>query len=109
MDGDQLRVEVDVDGVDTGDLRQLRADGLLAVAAADVRHGVGDLSHRRSQIPPYGIADRARARALCDVRGPGVTKTERVGAKLTLKVKGAYRITMVGQAPDDNHLKLTIK
>jgi hypothetical protein len=43
------------------------------------------------------------------VRGPGVTKTERVGAKLTLEVKGVYRITMVGQVPDDNHLKLTIK
>jgi hypothetical protein len=32
-----------------------------------------------------------------------------VGAKLTLKAKGVYRITMVKQAPDDNHLKLTIK
>jgi hypothetical protein len=41
--------------------------------------------------------------------GPGGTKIERVGAKLTLKAKGVYRITMVAQAPDDNHLKLTIK
>jgi hypothetical protein len=47
--------------------------------------------------------------AALKIKGPGVTKTERVGAKLTLKVKGVYRITMVGQAPDDNHLKLTIK
>ena len=43
------------------------------------------------------------------IKGPGVTKTERVGGKLTLKAKGVYRITMVKQAPDDNHLKLTIK
>jgi hypothetical protein len=43
------------------------------------------------------------------VKGPGGTKTEPVGAKLTLKTKGVYRITMVKQAADDNHLKLTIK
>jgi hypothetical protein len=43
------------------------------------------------------------------VKGPGGTKTEPVGAKLTLKTKGVYKITMVKQAPDDNHLKLTIK
>ena len=43
------------------------------------------------------------------VKGPGGTKTEPVGAKLTLKAKGVYRITMVKQAPDDNHLKLTVK
>jgi hypothetical protein len=43
------------------------------------------------------------------IKGPTGTKIERVGAKLTLNAKGVYRITMVGQAPDDNHLKLTIK
>lgn len=43
------------------------------------------------------------------VKGPGTTKTERVGARLTLRAKGVYAITMVKQAPDDNHLKLTIK
>jgi hypothetical protein len=43
------------------------------------------------------------------IKGPGGTKHEAVGAKLTLKRKGIYRITMVKQAPDDNHLKLTIK
>jgi hypothetical protein len=42
------------------------------------------------------------------VKGPGGTKTERVGAKLTLKTKGTYRITMVRQAPDDNHLILKV-
>ena len=47
--------------------------------------------------------------AALKIRGPGGAKIERVGAKLTLRAKGVYRITMVGQAPDDNHLKLTIK
>ena len=43
------------------------------------------------------------------IKGPGGTKHEKVGATLTLKAKGVYKITMVKQAPDDNHLKLTIK
>jgi hypothetical protein len=43
------------------------------------------------------------------IKGPGGTKTERVGARLTLEAKGVYGITMVKQASDDNHLKLTIK
>jgi hypothetical protein len=43
------------------------------------------------------------------VKGPGGTKRDKVGATLTLKGKGIYRITMVKQASDDNHLKLTIK
>jgi hypothetical protein len=43
------------------------------------------------------------------IKGPGGTRHEKVGARLTLKAKGVYRITMVKQAPDDNHLKLTIK
>jgi hypothetical protein len=47
--------------------------------------------------------------AALKIKGPGGTKTERVGAKLTLKAKGLYRITMVGQAPDDKVLKLAIK
>jgi hypothetical protein len=42
------------------------------------------------------------------VKGPGGTKTIAVGAKLTLKGKGVYHITMVKQAPDDNHLVLRI-
>lgn len=42
------------------------------------------------------------------VKGPGGTKTERVGAKLTLTAKGTYRITMVKQAADDNHLILKV-
>ena len=43
------------------------------------------------------------------IKGPGGTKHEKVGASLTLRAKGVYTITMVKQAPDDNHLKLTIK
>jgi hypothetical protein len=43
------------------------------------------------------------------VKGPGGTKHDKVGATLTLKAKGVYKITMVKQASDDNHLKLTIK
>jgi hypothetical protein len=43
------------------------------------------------------------------IKGPGGTKHDKVGATLTLKAKGVYKITMVKQAPDDNHLKLTIK
>ena len=47
--------------------------------------------------------------AALKIKGPGGTKIEKVGAKLTLNAKGLYKITMVGQAADDNHLKLTIK
>lgn len=43
------------------------------------------------------------------VKGPGGTKHDKVGATLTLKTKGIYKITMVKQAPDDNHLRLTVK
>src|SRR5262245_37842568 len=43
------------------------------------------------------------------VKGPGGTKRDAVGAKLTLKARGVYKITMVKQAPDDNTLKLTVK
>ena len=43
------------------------------------------------------------------IKGPGGTKKEAVGARLTLKTKGVYKITMVKQAVDDNTLKLTIK
>ena len=42
------------------------------------------------------------------VKGPGGTRIQRVGAKLTLGAKGVYRITMVNQAPDDNHLILKL-
>ena len=50
-----------------------------------------------------------RDEAALRIKGPGGTKVERVGAKLTLRAKGTYRITMVRQAPDDNHLTLRVK
>ena len=43
------------------------------------------------------------------IKGPGGTKLQRVGARLTLRARGTYRIVMVHQAADDNHLTLTIK
>ena len=41
--------------------------------------------------------------------GPGGTKIEAVGKTLTLKAKGTYRVTMVGQVRGDNILKLVVK
>ena len=43
------------------------------------------------------------------IKGPGGTLHEKVGATITLTAKGVYKITMVKQTADDNHLKLTIK
>ena len=42
------------------------------------------------------------------VAGAGTLRRDRVGKTLLLG-KGTYRITMVGQAPDDNHLKLVVR
>lgn len=42
------------------------------------------------------------------VKGPGGTKTVRVGAMRTVTATGTYRITMVKQEPDDNTLILKI-
>jgi hypothetical protein len=42
------------------------------------------------------------------VKGPGGVKKAAVGAKLTLRATGTYRITMVRQAPDDNTLILRV-
>ena len=50
-----------------------------------------------------------RDEAALRIKGPGGTRIDRGGAALTLHAKGVYRIVMVNQAPDDNHLKLTIK
>ena len=41
-------------------------------------------------------------------QGPEGTVKAKVGGTVLLKAKGVYRITMVKQASDDNHLKLTI-
>jgi hypothetical protein len=50
-----------------------------------------------------------RDEATLRIKGPGGTKLERVGAKLTLRAKGTYRITMVRQHPDDNTLILKVR
>ena len=42
------------------------------------------------------------------IKGPGGTKIDKVGAKLTLTSKGTYHITMVKQMPDDKHLVLKV-
>ena len=45
--------------------------------------------------------------AALKVVGPGGAKLAKIGKGLALS-HGVYKITMVGQAPDDNHLKLTV-
>ena len=56
---------------------------------------------------PVTLVNRDEAALV--IKGPGGTKVERVLGKLRLRAKGTYRITMVHQAPDDNHLVLRIK
>lgn len=46
--------------------------------------------------------------ATLKVRSRSGMKLDRVGHKLQL-TRGTYHITMVGQAPDDNHLILTVR
>lgn len=45
--------------------------------------------------------------AALKVSGPAGTKLDAVGKQIALG-RGVYHITMVGQAPDDNHLKLVV-
>ena len=45
--------------------------------------------------------------AALKVAGPAGTKLDGVGKQIALG-RGVYHITMVGQAPDDNHLKLVV-
>ena len=72
----------------------------------------GDMNHRKysktvARTGPVKLLNLDEATLI--VKGPGGTRHDKVGAKLTLKAKGVYKITMVKQAADDNHLKLTIK
>jgi hypothetical protein len=46
--------------------------------------------------------------AALKIKGASATLRAAVGKKVMLKT-GAYRITMVGQAPDDNMLRLVVK
>ncbi|HSC74488.1 MAG TPA: hypothetical protein VLB89_09990 [Gaiellaceae bacterium] len=43
------------------------------------------------------------------VKGSKATQRVAVGKTFTVTQPGVYRITMVGQHPDDNHLVLTVK
>jgi hypothetical protein len=43
------------------------------------------------------------------IKGPRGTKIEKILGKLELHAKGTYRITMLHQAPDDNHLVLKLR
>jgi hypothetical protein len=45
--------------------------------------------------------------ATIKIVGPAGVQFEKVGKSVVLG-KGTYRITMVGQAPDDNHLRLAV-
>ena len=71
----------------------------------------GGPNHRQyvkslSRVGPVTLLNLDEAALI--VKGPAGTKIERVGTKLTLQAKGIYRITMVKQAPDDNHLILKV-
>ena len=71
----------------------------------------GGPNHRQytkslSRVGPVTLLNLDEAALI--VKGPSGTTIQRVGAKLTLKAKGIYRITMVKQAPDDNHLTLKV-
>jgi hypothetical protein len=46
--------------------------------------------------------------AALKVAGAKGVQLDKVGGRLLL-AKGLYKITMVGQAPDDNHLKLVVR
>lgn len=46
--------------------------------------------------------------AALKVAGPSGLQRDAVGKKIVL-ARGSYRITMVGQAPDDNTLTLTVR
>ena len=43
------------------------------------------------------------------VKGKNYKARIAVGRKLTIAKRGVYHITMVHQAPDDNHLRLVVK
>ena len=65
----------------------------------------GKLKTTASVAGPVKVANYDEA--ALKVAGAGAVKTIRVGKQLLLG-KGHYVITMVGQASDDNHLKLTV-
>jgi len=52
---------------------------------------------------------RNRDEATLVFKGNGLSAKLPVGKTLASSKRGTYRITMVGQAPDDNHLLLVIR
>jgi hypothetical protein len=66
----------------------------------------GKLVTKMSITGPVKLAnyDEAALR----ISGPNGVQKEPVGKSIAL-AKGTYRITMVKQAPDDNHLTLTVR
>ena len=66
----------------------------------------GKYTKTATQQGPVTLLNRDEAALI--VKGPVGTKLDKVGAKLTLRAKGTYRITMVHQAPDDNTLILKV-
>jgi hypothetical protein len=65
----------------------------------------GKFLTKTSVSGPVKVANYDEATLI--VKGTGTTKKIPVGKQLLLS-HGSYTITMVGQAPDDNHLKLTV-
>ena len=65
--------------------------------------------YTKSVVRPGTVTLVNHDEAALRIKGPGGTKIEKVLGKLRLHAKGTYRITMVHQAADDNHLVLKIK
>jgi hypothetical protein len=66
----------------------------------------GKLTTTTSVAGPVKIANYDEA--ALKIAGAGAVKKLAVGKTLVL-TRGHYAITMVGKAPDDNHLKLTVR
>ena len=72
----------------------------------------GPANHRtwsKTRTVTGAVSLRNLDEATLIVRGPNGTVRDKVGGTVLLRAKGLYRITMVRQASDDNHLRLTIK
>lgn len=69
------------------------------------------LVHGKYKLTDTVTADRVRLvdqdEATLIVKAPGTVRHIPVGKSIVVG-QGAYRITMVGQASDDNHLRLTV-
>ena len=63
----------------------------------------------KSLTVPGAATFRNTDEAALVFKGNGFTKRLAVGKTLRVAKAGVYHITMVGQAPDDNHLLLVVK